>query len=162
MIACADLEGLLAERASGAVLAADEARLAEHLARCAGCAAAAREYEAVFAAVALPPPRRAPSLAEAVLHAARAQRRRRITGFALGSGFAAAAAGALVVMSPALLTPRAFPGAAPAAAAQAWEPDVDGALELSGYPVAADDGASDEALTAADAALAAFDAAAEP
>jgi hypothetical protein len=156
------MEGLLAERASGPVPAADEARLAEHLARCAGCAAAARDYAVVFAAVALPPPRRAPSLGDAVVRAARAGRRRRITGFALGSGFAAAAAGALVVMSPALLTPRTLPGAAPAALAQAWEPDVDGALELSGYAVTADDASSNEALTAADAALAAFDAAAEP
>jgi anti-sigma factor RsiW len=54
---CAEMEALLAERASGPLEADQAALLDKHLAGCARCRAAAAQYEALFSLMALPPPR---------------------------------------------------------------------------------------------------------
>jgi len=52
---CAEMEALLAERASGPLEEAQASAVEAHLAGCAGCRASASEWEAVFSLVALPP-----------------------------------------------------------------------------------------------------------
>jgi anti-sigma factor RsiW len=175
MSACAELEGLLAERASGPIAPEDEARVAEHLAACPACLKVFEEYRQVFGFVAMearpltpapvspraPSPARrgpegAPSLAPGTLRAWRQRRQRRVTAIALGAGFGAAAAAAALVLAPAFLSSRAPP---PALVAASWEPDVDAALDVGdgaeGTASAVD--ADDEEVTAADVALAAYD-----
>jgi len=53
---CAEMEALLAERASGPLEAADAAALSRHLLGCAPCQAAAGHWETLFSLVALAPP----------------------------------------------------------------------------------------------------------
>ena len=53
---CAQMEELLAERASGPLEASAAALLDAHLARCPGCRSAATQWQALFSLVARPPP----------------------------------------------------------------------------------------------------------
>ncbi|HET9595826.1 MAG TPA: zf-HC2 domain-containing protein [Anaeromyxobacteraceae bacterium] len=176
MSACAELEGLLAERASGPIAPEDEARVAEHLAACAGCARVYEEYRRVFGLVSIadgpltpalsPLSRgegvregRGESIARSTLRAFRQRRQRRVTAIALAAGFGAAAAAAALVLAPAFVARAPRPAAV---VASSWEPDVDAALSASGtsddVAAPADDGdGTDDEVTAADVALAAYD-----
>jgi anti-sigma factor RsiW len=53
---CAEMQALLAERASGPLEAAETAALSRHLLGCAPCRAAAGHWETLFSLVALAPP----------------------------------------------------------------------------------------------------------
>jgi anti-sigma factor RsiW len=174
VIACVEVEALLAERASGELAPEDAARLEEHLPGCKRCRAELAAYEDVFALVRAPglvplplegggPGRGLADLATSTLAAWKLRQRQRRTAFALGAGFLAAAAAAVVALSPALLGHRA-PQAAPAVAA-AWEPDVDGAVQAASllYPetdtsdATTTDTSTTDAITTEDVVLAALD-----
>ena len=53
---CAEMNALLAERASGPLEAPEASALDAHLLRCEACQSAAEEYESLFSLLALPPP----------------------------------------------------------------------------------------------------------
>ena len=54
MSACPEMDGLLAERASGEMSEEDAARLDAHLATCTGCKAELRAYQDTFQMARLP------------------------------------------------------------------------------------------------------------
>jgi anti-sigma factor RsiW len=172
MNACRQLDGLLAEYASGPVEPEEAARLEAHLAGCARCRAELAAYQETFALARLPPP--SPAAAGDALGepaglarstwarwSRRSQRHGRTAGFLLG----AAAAAALLALVPVLRgdrTPRApvmqapVPAAHTERAAPATE-TASAAAEGAGATATGDD--QDEELTAEGIALAAYDAA---
>ena len=155
MTECRRLEPLLAERASGPLSSCDEVVLAGHLARCAPCRADLAAYREALALAQLPPrarPTRSaglPDLASVTLAAWKRRGRRRPRASLLVAGFAAASVAAGIALTPVVLSrPRTSPAAA---AAAAWEPEVDAALAASGVEV------PDADLSPDDVALAALD-----
>jgi anti-sigma factor RsiW len=152
--ACLELDGLLAQRAAGDLAPDDAARLDDHLASCERCRRELEAYREVLSLARLPAePIRPDELSVATLSAYRRARRRRVTGFTLGAGVAAAVVAAGVILTPALLTLRSLPSHRPAAALHA----TDGSAQLAGPG----DATSDD-LTLEDVALAAFDEADAP
>jgi anti-sigma factor RsiW len=137
MARCHELEPLLAERASGALAPAEEARVAVHLVGCAPCRAEAAAYaEALSIAM----PRLAPvtdaelsSLAAAALAAIRpSERPARFLRWWLGAGLAATAAAA-VALAPMVLRDRPSPGSV---SSLRWEaPDPDALWRAAGPPI---------------------------
>jgi hypothetical protein len=110
MSACPEMEGLLAERASGDVQSEDAARLDAHLAACDGCQRELRAYQETFQLARVPPAEgRIADLDVSTFSAYQRRRRRRVTGWTLGAGFVAAAVAASMVIAPALLTLRSLP-----------------------------------------------------
>jgi predicted anti-sigma-YlaC factor YlaD len=121
------MEGLLAERASGEMKLEDAARLEAHLAGCPGCQAELRAYQETFQMARLPPPEtRIGELDVSTFSAYQRRRRRGVTRFTIGAGFAAAAVAASVVVVPALLTLRTLPRQATpvATAGRSYEADA--------------------------------------
>lgn len=105
MSACPEMEGLLAERASGELESEDAARLDAHLATCEPCQRELRAYQQTFQLARVPPPEgRIADLDVSTFSAYQRRRRRRVTGLTLGAGFVAAAVAASVVIAPAVLT----------------------------------------------------------
>ncbi len=157
MSACPEMEGLLAERASGELAAEEAARLAVHLEGCAGCREELRAYEEAFAMARLPAPdAQVADLDVRTFTAFQRRRRRRVTGLTLGAGFVAAAVAASVVLAPALLTLRSLPPRQP--------PAVTEVAQAEPATAAAAQGGSDTASTSTttelqpeDVALAALD-----
>ncbi len=163
--ACADVDALLAERASGSLPPGDRSRLEAHLAGCGRCRAELELYEEAFGILRQTPElaqaaEGEPGLAPSTLRRWKRSRRRR--AIALAAGPAAIAAAALLVLAPGLggVKRSGQPPASQAKLAEpaSWEPDVDGALEASGLQREA---AQDEEWTTVDVALAALDAADE-
>lgn len=105
-MSCSQLEPLLAERASGALSPADEARLSAHLAGCPGCRAQAARLEEALSLARVPAAspaeeRLARDLPLLVAVAARRTKdRSRALGLGLGLGFAAATALAVAFVAP--------------------------------------------------------------
>ncbi len=120
MSACPEMEGLLAERASGELGPEDAERLEGHLATCQGCQAELRAYQETFQMARLPPPEnRIAELDVSTFSAYQRRRRRRVTGWTIGAGFVAAAVAASVILVPAALTLRSLRTPQPSAAAVA-------------------------------------------
>jgi anti-sigma factor RsiW len=118
---CEDVEGLLAEAASGPLEPSEAATLERHLGTCASCRARVQSYRALFAAVALARPGPAETaamggLAERTLSAWRGQGQRR-----LALQRVAAAAGLLLALGVPWGLWRASRGAAGDAASPALE-----------------------------------------
>ena len=170
---CIELDGLLAERASGDDLAPeDQARLDSHLPSCERCRAELASYEDVLGLIRAPessairgtgrgPGRGAaterggyPDLALSTLAA---WKRRRATGFALGAGLLTVAAVAALALAPGLFARRAPQAPESAAPASVAEPDMDESVEASALVIR-----QDEEITSEDVALAALDAAEQP
>jgi anti-sigma factor RsiW len=175
MIACREIEPLLAERASGDLAPGDEARLEAHLGGCPGCRRELAAYRQAIDLARVPADveagRAFAALVVSTLAAWKRRRRWRSRSLAAGLGLAVAAAAALA-FAPTLSgrgqRPRVVE-VADTSASQAdtseWEADVDSALAASDaldaegwYPASATYGSSDD--QAEDAALAAFDEAA--
>lgn len=162
--ACADVDALLAERASGSLPPGDRSRLEAHLGGCGRCRAELELYEEAFGILRETPglaqAAGEPGLAPSTLRRWKRSRRRR--AIALAAGPAAIAAAAALVLAPGLggVKHPAQPLGSQAKLAEpaSWEPDVDGALEASGLQREA---AQDEEWTTVDVALAALDAADE-
>jgi len=137
---CRAVEPLLAERASGPLAPADEARAAAHLAGCASCRAEAGRLSELFDLVRAPAAgdaeeRGAAVLPGRILAAARRPARAPLLPWAAGI----AAAALLALLLPAALNtgrrPAAHPPSSPApqaAEAAAWEePDAEALWELA-------------------------------
>jgi len=131
--ACADWEPLLVERAAGTLDAADEGRVAAHVADCAACRDEAAQLDQVLSLAALPlaseAERRAVAAAsgEALARWKRSRRRWKAAS-AFAAALAVAAAAVFVAASPGLV--RKAPSAEPAAVA--WElPDLDAIWETA-------------------------------
>ncbi|BDG02798.1 zf-HC2 domain-containing protein [Anaeromyxobacter oryzae] len=160
--ACADLQVLLSLRAAGALVPAEEALVAAHLADCAACRAEAARDADVLGLARLPEPsegerRAVAAVPERVVAAVRRTEARRGAGKRVVAVVAAIAAVAVMVAAPAVLRKQP-PELASAQVAATWtEPDVDGlwsetdVLELESASASGADG------TASDAALAALD-----
>ena len=183
MSACPEMEGLLAERASGEMNGEDAQRLDVHLATCQGCQAELRAYPDTFQMARLPvPERRIAELDVSTFAAYQRRRRGRVTAWTIGAGFAAAAVAASIVIVPAMLTLRSLrnPQASSPAIAQITEQANDAASvaedatygygdstygELAGTDEYQGNGGTQLAMTSTtsgevlpeDAALAAFD-----
>jgi len=110
MNACHEMDGLLAERASGEMAAEDAERLDAHLTGCERCRNELRAYQETFA-LARPeaPETRVGDLEVSTFSAYQRRRRRRVTGFTIGAGFVAAAVAASVLIAPAFFTLRSLP-----------------------------------------------------
>ncbi len=131
MSACPEMEGLLAERASGELGREDAERLDGHLATCQACQAELRAYEETFQMVRLPAPEhRIAELDVSTFSAYQRRRRRRVTAWTIGAGFVAAAVAASVILVPAALTLRSLRTPQPSAAAVAL---VSGQLDDAAY-----------------------------
>lgn len=105
MMDCAQIEGLLLERAAGPLEPADEAIVAGHLARCEACRREAAAAEEALGLAALPPPsaEEHAALAPLVEDTRAALRRadlRRLWLRRAGVALLAAAAAALLVLMP--------------------------------------------------------------
>ncbi len=177
---CVELDGLLAERASGDLAPEDQARLDAHLPSCERCRAELASYEDALDLVRVPgsstfrdavapspSPREHPDLALSTLTLAawRRYRRRRTAGLALGAGLLSMAAAAALALAPGLLArrvPHAFESATPGAVSEpelaVSGPDVDESVEESTFATSQDE----EEITSEDVALAALDAAEQP
>jgi anti-sigma factor RsiW len=188
MKTCVELDGLLAERASGDLAPEDQARLDAHLPGCERCRAELASYEDALGLMrvpessasrgaGVPPPsprgagrgaptergREHPDLAHSTLAAWKRHRRRRTTGLALGAGLLsmAAAAAAALALAPGLFAkraPHALESAAPVAIS---EPDSEPDVYES-VEASALAMRQDEEITSEDVALAALDAAEQP
>jgi anti-sigma factor RsiW len=156
---CRDHEVLLSLRATGALDAAERARVEGHLAGCAACRAEADDLAATLELVKLPPASEAErrvldELPARTLAAVRRSTRVRSVGTRIAVAVVAAAAAAAVALAPAVLRRDA---AVPAqATAAAWEqPDLDviwndtSVIDLDASVAAGDDG-TDAALAALD------------
>jgi anti-sigma factor RsiW len=161
--ACRDFDLLLSLHATGALDAAEAARVEAHLAACAACRAEVAADREALSAATLPPvseaERRAvasvPGRALAALH--RGERRR--SGWKrVAAAVAVAAAAFLAILAPALLrrTPEVpVPAGATAAATATWQvPDLDTVWEDTAIVDLEDAAASS---SGSDAALAALD-----
>ena len=184
---CVELDGLLAERASGDLAPEDQARLDAHLPSCERCRAELASYEDALDLMRVPegstsrdagapsPSPRAegrgsergartergrdhPDLALSTLAAWRRYRRRRTAGLALGAGLLSMAAAAALALAPGLFAKRVPHALESAAPAAAAEPDVGESVETSALARRQDD----EEITSEDVALAALDAAEQP
>ncbi len=182
---CVELDGLLAERASGDLAPEDQARLDAHLPGCERCRADLVRYQDAFrlirvpespasrdAGVPSPSPRGAgsgagraatawmrgqPDLALPTLAAWKRHRRRRTTSLALGTGLLSVAAAAALALAPGLFAKRAPHALESAAPAAVSESDVDESVEASALAMG-----QDGEITSEDVALAALDAAEQP
>ncbi|OFX22611.1 MAG: hypothetical protein A2V77_19115 [Anaeromyxobacter sp. RBG_16_69_14] len=183
---CVELDGLLAERASGDLAPEDQARLDAHLPSCERCRAELASYEAALDLMRMPkgsacrdagvpsplpcgvgrgPGRGAPTergrehldLALSTL-AAWKRHRSRTARLALGAGVLSVAAAAALALAPGLFEKRVPHALESAAPAAAAEPDVGESVETSALARRQDD----EEITSEDVALAALDAAEQP
>jgi anti-sigma factor RsiW len=116
---CAEMQALLAERASGPLEDAEAAALHRHLPSCAECRAALEQWNVLFSLVALPSPKLKEEAAmrdfpQRTMQAwQRLEERRRRLPAVLGGGLAAAAAVMLVLWhAPQRPHPTGFPRAA--------------------------------------------------
>ncbi|HTT71650.1 MAG TPA: zf-HC2 domain-containing protein [Anaeromyxobacteraceae bacterium] len=167
MSPCHDLDALIAARASGDLDPEDTARLEAHLPSCERCRAELAACTEVLALVRLDGPAPSPvrdgaaakrvgrDLGRSVLLRLRLRRRRFRVAFAGGLSVAAAAALVMVVSLHGGHPSRAgLPSPAEASAAAGWEPDVEGALEVSALGEADsqdDSGSTDTELAALEA-----------
>jgi anti-sigma factor RsiW len=183
---CVELDGLLAERASGDLAPEDQARLDAHLPSCERCRAELASYHDALSLMRAPEssayrdarvpstsPRGAgrgpgrgaatagvrehPDLALSTLAAWKRHRRRRTAGLMLGAGLLSVAAAAALALAPGLFAKRAPNTLEAAAPAAVSEPDVDESVEASALAWR-----QDEEITSEDVALAALDAAEQP
>jgi len=140
---CHDLEALLSERASGEVAAADQARLDAHVPACKTCQARLASYEEVLDLARLPSPMAVPpglaagfllnpDMSRSTLGRLRVKQRRHRVAFAGTFGMAAAAALAVAFSLHLMPSRMLVPGSSEPSVAANWEPDVEGALEVSG------------------------------
>jgi anti-sigma factor RsiW len=150
---CVELDGLLAERASGELAPEDQARLDAHLPSCERCRAELAGYEDALDLMRVPggstsrdtvapsPSPRAegrgpgtgaptergrehPDLALSTLAAWGRYRRRRIAGLALGAGLLSMAAAAALALAPGLFAKRVPHALETAAPGAVSEPDL--------------------------------------
>jgi anti-sigma factor RsiW len=159
--ACAEMDSLLAERASGDVPVEERSRLEAHLPACERCRGTLALYEDALRLAGGGPA--GPGyegggrdLSSSTLRLWKRSRRRRAVGAAVFASTLAAAAAASLALAPGLLGKGAPQRAGDEAVVASWEPDVDGALEASGLRR---DGDRDEEMSTVDVVLAAFDAA---
>jgi hypothetical protein len=155
---CAEMQALLAERASGPLEAAEAAALSRHLLGCAPCRAAAGRWETLFSLVALSPPTLKEEAAMRDLPARtllawrlREDRWRRVPAMAAAGLLAAAAAVFVLGQSPprpavvssapvAVASERASPVQVEWTDGTGWEVDEVDAVEPASEDATLDDG----------------------